>query len=98
MSRKILCILSEWGFWGEELVGPLDAFDKQGYEVVFATGTGKRPVPLPPSEDPTFVDPPLGPTVTSEEKHTGHPPGGGGAGGREKAVVLWGVAAGKAVP
>ena len=67
MSRKILCILSEWGFWGEELVGPLDAFDKQGYEVVFATGTGKRPVPLPPSEDPTFVDPPLGRTVTSEE-------------------------------
>ncbi len=67
MSRKILCILSEWGFWGEELVGPLDAFDKQGYEVAFATGTGRGPVPLPPSEDPTFVDPPLGRAVTSEE-------------------------------
>ena len=25
MSRKILCILSEWGFWGAKLVGPLDA-------------------------------------------------------------------------
>jgi hypothetical protein len=25
MSRKILCILSEWGFWGAELVGRLDA-------------------------------------------------------------------------
>jgi putative intracellular protease/amidase len=67
MSRKILCILSEWGFWGEELVGPLDAFDKQGYEVVFATSTGRCPVPLPPSEDPTFVDPPLGRPVTSED-------------------------------
>lgn len=67
MSPKILCILSEWGFWGEELVGPLDALDKHGYEVVFATATGKRPQPLPPSEDPNFIDPPLGRAVTSEE-------------------------------
>ena len=22
--KKILVVLSEWGFWGEELVGPLD--------------------------------------------------------------------------
>jgi putative intracellular protease/amidase len=67
MSRKILCVLSEWGFWGEELVGPLEALDKQGYHTVFATATGRTPVPLPPSMDPTFVDPPLGRTVTSEE-------------------------------
>jgi len=67
MSRKILCILSEWGFWGEELAGPLDAFDQQGHEVVFPISTGRRPVPLPPSEDPTFVDPPLGRSVTWEE-------------------------------
>jgi putative intracellular protease/amidase len=67
MSRKILCILSEWGFWGEELVGPLDAFDKQGYEVVFATNKGKRPQPLPPSMDPDYMDPALGRGVTSEE-------------------------------
>jgi len=67
ISRNIPRILSEWGSWGEELVGPLDAFDKRGYEVVFATSTGRRPVPLPPSEDPSFVDPPLGRTVTSEE-------------------------------
>jgi putative intracellular protease/amidase len=67
MSRKILCILSEWGFWGEELVGPLDALDRHGYEVVFATNRGKRPQPLPPSEDPDFIDPPLGRTVTSAE-------------------------------
>jgi putative intracellular protease/amidase len=67
MARKVLCILSEWGFWGEELVGPLDALDKQGYEVVFATGKGRRPLPLPASMDPSFIDPPLGRPVTSEE-------------------------------
>jgi hypothetical protein len=27
--RKILIVLSEWGFWGEELVGPLEVFDGQ---------------------------------------------------------------------
>lgn len=67
MSHKVLCILSEWGFWGEELVGPLDALDKQGYEVVFATNKGRRPLPLPASMDPSFIDPPLGRPVTSEE-------------------------------
>lgn len=67
MSRKVLCILSEWGFWGEELVGPLHYLDTYSYQVVFATGTGKRPEPLPVSMDPNFIDPPLGRSVTSEE-------------------------------
>lgn len=67
MSRKILCILSEWGYWGEELVGPLDSLDNQKYEVVFATSKGRRPQPLPASEDPSFIDPPLGRGVTSDE-------------------------------
>lgn len=67
MPRKVLCILSEWGFWGEELVGPLDALDQRGYEVVFATNRGKRPQPLPPSENPDYIDPPLGRAVTSPE-------------------------------
>ena len=67
MPRKVLCILSEWGFWGEELIGPLDALDQRGYEVVFATNRGKRPQPLPPSENPDYIDPPLGRTVTSPE-------------------------------
>ena len=43
MSKKILVVLSEWGFWGEELVGPLEAFDEPGYDVDFVTPTGKRP-------------------------------------------------------
>lgn len=67
MSGKVLCLLSEWGFWGEELVGPLEALDKHGYDVVFATSKGRRPQPLPPSEDPSYVDPPLGRGVTSAE-------------------------------
>ncbi|MFC8367351.1 MULTISPECIES: type 1 glutamine amidotransferase domain-containing protein [unclassified Streptomyces] len=66
-ARKILVILSEYGYWGEELVGPLHHFDRQGYEVVFATPTGKRAHALPPSMDPGYVDPPLGRSVTSEK-------------------------------
>jgi putative intracellular protease/amidase len=65
--KKILTLLSEWGYWGEELVGPLEAFDNEGYHVDFATPTGKRPVALPPSMDSFFVDPPLGKPVVSQE-------------------------------
>jgi putative intracellular protease/amidase len=63
--RKILVVLSEWGFWGEELVGPLEVFDDQKYESTFCTPTGKRPRALPPSMDPLYADPPLGKSVTS---------------------------------
>jgi putative intracellular protease/amidase len=64
--RKILIVLSEYGYWGEELLGPLETFDAAGYESVFATPTGKRPVALPPSMDASYIDPPLGRSVTSE--------------------------------
>ena len=66
MSRKILIVLSEWGYWGEELIGPLEVFDEKGYEVDFMTPTGKKPVALTPSMDPTFIDPPLNRTVVDE--------------------------------
>jgi len=66
-QKKILVILSEYGFWGEELVGPLETFDGAGYEVTFATPKGKRPVALPPSMDASYIDPPLGRGVTSKE-------------------------------
>ena len=46
---KILTILSEFGYWGEELLGPLVAFDERGYQTVFATPTGKRAHALPPT-------------------------------------------------
>jgi putative intracellular protease/amidase len=67
VTKKVLVLLSEYGYWGEELVGPLVRFDERGYQVVFATPTGARPHPLPPSMDPTFVDPPLGRSVTTPE-------------------------------
>ncbi|MDP9313450.1 MAG: type 1 glutamine amidotransferase domain-containing protein [Chloroflexota bacterium] len=64
-SKKILIVLSEWGFWGEELLGPLEEFTDAGYTITFATPKGKRPVALPPSMDPSYVDPPLGRPVTT---------------------------------
>jgi len=67
MSKKILTVLSEWGFWGEELIGPLDAFDAAQYEVTFVTPKGRRPVPIAASIDPNFIDPALGRTVTTRE-------------------------------
>jgi putative intracellular protease/amidase len=67
MSKRILVVLSEWGFWGEELVGPLEAFAERGYDVDFATPRGRRPVAIGVSMDPDYVDPPLGRPVTSPE-------------------------------
>ena len=66
-ATRILVVLSEFGYWGEELIGPLAAFDARGYESVFVTPTGKRPHALPPSMDPGYVDPPLGRSVTTQE-------------------------------
>jgi putative intracellular protease/amidase len=67
VSKRILVVLTEWGYWGEELIGPLETFDAAGYQVDFATPTGKRPVALTPSMDADFQDPPLGRGVTSPE-------------------------------
>jgi putative intracellular protease/amidase len=66
-SRQILVLLSEWGYWGEELVGPVEVFAAAKYEVQFITPTGKRPNAIKASMDPEFVDPPLGRPVTSEK-------------------------------
>jgi putative intracellular protease/amidase len=60
-------VLSEWGFWGEELIGPLETFDERGYDIDFATPTGRRPVAIGVSMDPDYIDPPLGRSVTSPE-------------------------------
>jgi putative intracellular protease/amidase len=64
-AKRILIVLSEYGYWGEELIGPLDEFDKAGYDVDFMTPTGKRPVAITVSMDPSYVDPPLGRSVTT---------------------------------
>jgi putative intracellular protease/amidase len=66
-NKRILIVLTEWGYWGEELIGPLKTFDAAGYESTFLTATGLRPVALPVSMDPAFVDPPLGKVVVSQE-------------------------------
>jgi putative intracellular protease/amidase len=65
--RKVLIVVSEWGYWGEELIGPLEACDRAGYQITFVTPTGKKPTPLTVSMDPRYVDPPLGRPVTTEE-------------------------------
>lgn len=64
-KRHILVVLSEWGYWGEELVGPLEEFDRAGYTVDFCTPNGRRPNAIPVSMDPDFFDPPLQRPVTS---------------------------------
>ena len=67
MTRKILTVLSEYGYWGEELVGPLTRFDERDYDITFLTPRGGRPHALPPSLDAGFLDPPLGRSVVSPE-------------------------------
>jgi putative intracellular protease/amidase len=66
-KRRVLIVLSEWGYWGEELVGPLGEFDRVGYQVDFCTPTGRRPNAIPVSMDPDFFDPPLQRPVTSAD-------------------------------
>jgi putative intracellular protease/amidase len=67
MSKRILVVLSEYGYWAEELVGPVEAFDAAGYTTTFMTPTGRRAPALPPSLDPEYVDPPLGRSVTTPD-------------------------------
>jgi putative intracellular protease/amidase len=62
--KKILVVLSEWGFWGEELVGPLEVLDASGYKTIFTTPKGKRAHALPPSMEEGYYDPPLHKIVT----------------------------------
>jgi putative intracellular protease/amidase len=64
--KKILTVLSEWGYWGEELVGPLEVLDKKGYSIDFMTNKGKRAHALPPSMQAGYFDPPLHKVVTDE--------------------------------
>jgi len=64
-SKKILAIVSEFGFWGVELVGPLEKLEAAGYQVEFMSVHGKKAEALPPSFDTTYMDPPLGVCVTT---------------------------------
>lgn len=64
MNKHVLVVLSEWGYWGEELVGPLEVLDKHGYKTTFMTPKGRRPHALPPSMEEGYFDPPLRKCVT----------------------------------
>lgn len=66
MPKTILCCLSEWGYWGEELVGPYDVLAAHGYQIDFMTPTGQKPPALPPSMQSGYLDPPLDKVVTNE--------------------------------
>lgn len=67
LNKRVLFVLSEFGYWGEELLGPLEVLENAGYKIDFATPKGTKPLALPPSMDPNYVDPPLGRTVTTPE-------------------------------
>lgn len=70
MSKHILIVLSEWGYWGEELLGPLGAFDEANFKSTFLTPTGRKPHAISASMSPNFVDPALGRQVVSSEMAT----------------------------
>lgn len=64
-TKRILAVMSEYGYWGIELVGPLRKLEAAGYTFDFVTPKGKRAPCLPPSRDTTYIDPPLGVCVTT---------------------------------
>jgi putative intracellular protease/amidase len=64
-TKRILAVMSEYGYWGIELVGPLRKLEAAGYAVEFVTPKGSRAPCLPPSQDTKYVDPPLGMCVTT---------------------------------
>ena len=64
-TKRILAVMSEFGYWGIELVGPLKKLEAAGYKFDFVSPKGKRAPVLPPSTDTTYIDPPLGMCVTT---------------------------------
>lgn len=66
MEKKILTVLSNFGYWGVELTGPMVKLEAAGYKLAFTTPKGARPIALPPSYDTNYFDPPLGVKVTTE--------------------------------
>jgi putative intracellular protease/amidase len=66
MSKKILTVVSNFGYWGIELAGPRSKLIEAGYSLTYTTPRGSRPEALPPSYDTSYMDPPLGCHVTTE--------------------------------
>ena len=66
-KKRVLAVLSEFGYWGIELVAPLNKLLEAGYDVDFMTPKGNPADALPPSYDTTYVDPPLNTCVTTPQ-------------------------------
>jgi hypothetical protein len=32
-TKRVLCLISEFGYWGEELIGPVHMLDAAGYAI-----------------------------------------------------------------
>jgi putative intracellular protease/amidase len=64
-KKRVLAIVSEFGYWGIELVAPVKKLEQAGYEVDFMTPNGKPAEALPPSYDTSYIDPPLNAPVTT---------------------------------
>lgn len=67
MEENILTIVSNYGYWGVELAAPRQKLLAAGYVLTYCTPRGRRPIALPPSYDPEYLDPPLGCHVTTED-------------------------------
>ena len=66
-KHRVLIVLSSFGFWGEELVAPMEAFDEAGITYEFATPYGHPPAVVDVSMDPDYVDPQLNKKITTQE-------------------------------
>ncbi len=60
MSKNILVVASNYGVWGEELLGPWDELRAAGHNLTLTTFLGKTPLPGSISMDPEFIDPQQG--------------------------------------
>jgi hypothetical protein len=52
--KKILVMLSKWGYWGEEFIAPYNVLVGAGYTCDFMTVHGRTAPALPPSRDVTY--------------------------------------------
>ena len=66
LDERILIVLSEFGYWGEELVGPLESSTRTGTSRL-RDAQGQASARAAPEHDRRYFDPPLGKSVTDED-------------------------------
>lgn len=57
MTKKVVVLASNYGFWAEELQAPWDALKQAGHDLTLATRLGKKPLPITVSMASDFLDP-----------------------------------------